>query len=209
MATQPQPGPPRAVRRRDAAWRHSGQGARARSAQGRLSLRPRAQLAHLLRAWSRSRSSPPTCCSPRRTWRSRAASRTRVRARSRTRSSSASRPSRPSATAGMYPLTRYAHLLVVVEAMTGILGIAVITGLTFTALRAAVGARAVREQDHHHAARRRPAPDVPDGELAPQPHRRGAAARRDAGDRADARGRGAAPARSTCRWCATGRRCSS
>ena len=33
---------------------------------------------------------------------------------------------------GMYPLTRYAHLLVVVEAMTGILGIAVITGLTFT-----------------------------------------------------------------------------
>lgn len=33
---------------------------------------------------------------------------------------------------GMYPLTRYAHMLVVFEAMTGILGIAVITGLTFT-----------------------------------------------------------------------------
>jgi inward rectifier potassium channel len=33
---------------------------------------------------------------------------------------------------GMYPVTRYAHLLVVFEAMTGILGIAVITGLTFT-----------------------------------------------------------------------------
>jgi inward rectifier potassium channel len=33
---------------------------------------------------------------------------------------------------GMYPLTRYAHLLVVLEAMTGIMGIAVITGLTFT-----------------------------------------------------------------------------
>jgi inward rectifier potassium channel len=33
---------------------------------------------------------------------------------------------------GMYPQTRYAHLLVVFEAMTGILGIAVITGLTFT-----------------------------------------------------------------------------
>jgi len=33
---------------------------------------------------------------------------------------------------GMYPLTRYAHLIVVCEAMTGILGIAVITGLTFT-----------------------------------------------------------------------------
>ena len=32
----------------------------------------------------------------------------------------------------MYPLTRYAHMLVVFEAMTGILGIAVITGLTFT-----------------------------------------------------------------------------
>jgi inward rectifier potassium channel len=33
---------------------------------------------------------------------------------------------------GMHPLSRYAHLLVVLEAMTGILGIAVITGLTFT-----------------------------------------------------------------------------
>jgi len=33
---------------------------------------------------------------------------------------------------GMYPITRYAHLLVVIEALTGILGIAVITGLTFT-----------------------------------------------------------------------------
>jgi len=33
---------------------------------------------------------------------------------------------------GMYPLTRYAHMVVVMEAMTGILGIAVITGLTFT-----------------------------------------------------------------------------
>jgi inward rectifier potassium channel len=33
---------------------------------------------------------------------------------------------------GMYPLTRYAHIIVVLEAMTGILGIAVITGLTFT-----------------------------------------------------------------------------
>ncbi|HEY5449352.1 MAG TPA: ion channel [Polyangia bacterium] len=33
---------------------------------------------------------------------------------------------------GMYPLTRYAHIVVVVEAMTGMLGIAVITGLTFT-----------------------------------------------------------------------------
>src|SRR3954469_17954635 len=33
---------------------------------------------------------------------------------------------------GMYPVTRYAHLLVVFEAMTGILGIAVITRLTFT-----------------------------------------------------------------------------
>jgi inward rectifier potassium channel len=33
---------------------------------------------------------------------------------------------------GMYPVTRYAHMLVVFEAMTGILGIAVITGLTFT-----------------------------------------------------------------------------
>jgi inward rectifier potassium channel len=33
---------------------------------------------------------------------------------------------------GMYPLTRYAHFLVVLEAMTGIMGIAVITGLTFT-----------------------------------------------------------------------------
>ena len=32
----------------------------------------------------------------------------------------------------MFPLTRYAHMLVVFEAMTGILGIAVITGLTFT-----------------------------------------------------------------------------
>ncbi len=30
---------------------------------------------------------------------------------------------------GMYPLTRYAHIVVVLEAMTGILGIAVITGL--------------------------------------------------------------------------------
>jgi len=33
---------------------------------------------------------------------------------------------------GMYPVTRYAHVLVVLEALTGILGIAVITGLTFT-----------------------------------------------------------------------------
>jgi inward rectifier potassium channel len=33
---------------------------------------------------------------------------------------------------GMYPLTRYAHIVVVMEAMTGILGIALITGLTFT-----------------------------------------------------------------------------
>jgi len=33
---------------------------------------------------------------------------------------------------GMHPATRYAHLLVVFEALTGILGIAVITGLTFT-----------------------------------------------------------------------------
>jgi len=33
---------------------------------------------------------------------------------------------------GMYPLTRYAHMVVVIEAMTGMLGIAVITGLTFT-----------------------------------------------------------------------------
>jgi inward rectifier potassium channel len=33
---------------------------------------------------------------------------------------------------GMYPVTRYAHMLVVIEAMTGMLGIAVITGLTFT-----------------------------------------------------------------------------
>jgi inward rectifier potassium channel len=33
---------------------------------------------------------------------------------------------------GMYPLTRYAHIVVVLEAMTGMLGIAVITGLTFT-----------------------------------------------------------------------------
>jgi len=33
---------------------------------------------------------------------------------------------------GMYPLTRFAHLTVVVEAMTGMLGIALITGLTFT-----------------------------------------------------------------------------
>jgi inward rectifier potassium channel len=33
---------------------------------------------------------------------------------------------------GMYPLTRYAHIVVVFEAMTGILGIALITGLTFT-----------------------------------------------------------------------------
>jgi len=33
---------------------------------------------------------------------------------------------------GMYPLTRYAHIVVVIEAMTGMLGIAVITGLTFT-----------------------------------------------------------------------------
>src|SRR5262245_29809145 len=33
---------------------------------------------------------------------------------------------------GMYPLTRYAHIVVVTEAMTGMLGIAVITGLTFT-----------------------------------------------------------------------------
>ena len=33
---------------------------------------------------------------------------------------------------GMYPVTRYAHILVVIEAMTGILGIALITGLTFT-----------------------------------------------------------------------------
>src|SRR5499427_2654918 len=33
---------------------------------------------------------------------------------------------------GMYPLTRSAHMVVVMEAMTGILGIAVITGLTFT-----------------------------------------------------------------------------
>src|SRR4051812_34927605 len=30
---------------------------------------------------------------------------------------------------GMYPLTRYAHIVVVIEAMTGMLGIAVITGL--------------------------------------------------------------------------------
>jgi inward rectifier potassium channel len=33
---------------------------------------------------------------------------------------------------GMYPATRYAHIMVVIEAMTGMLGIAVITGLTFT-----------------------------------------------------------------------------
>lgn len=33
---------------------------------------------------------------------------------------------------GMYPVTRYGHVLVVIEAMTGMLGIAVITGLTFT-----------------------------------------------------------------------------
>jgi inward rectifier potassium channel len=33
---------------------------------------------------------------------------------------------------GMYPLTRFAHITVVVEAMTGMLGIALITGLTFT-----------------------------------------------------------------------------
>jgi inward rectifier potassium channel len=33
---------------------------------------------------------------------------------------------------GMYPVTRYAHIMVVFEAMTGMLGIAVITGLTFT-----------------------------------------------------------------------------
>ena len=33
---------------------------------------------------------------------------------------------------GMFPLTRYAHIVVVIEAMTGMLGIAVITGLTFT-----------------------------------------------------------------------------
>ena len=33
---------------------------------------------------------------------------------------------------GMYPLTRYAHIVVVIEAITGMLGIAVITGLTFT-----------------------------------------------------------------------------
>ena len=33
---------------------------------------------------------------------------------------------------GMYPMTRYAHIVVVTEAMTGMLGIAVITGLTFT-----------------------------------------------------------------------------
>jgi inward rectifier potassium channel len=33
---------------------------------------------------------------------------------------------------GMFPVTRYAHMLVVFEALTGILGIAVITGLTFT-----------------------------------------------------------------------------
>jgi inward rectifier potassium channel len=33
---------------------------------------------------------------------------------------------------GMYPVTRYAHIVVVFEAMTGMLGIAVITGLTFT-----------------------------------------------------------------------------
>jgi len=33
---------------------------------------------------------------------------------------------------GMYPLTRFAHTVVVMEAMTGIMGIAVITGLTFT-----------------------------------------------------------------------------
>jgi inward rectifier potassium channel len=33
---------------------------------------------------------------------------------------------------GMYPVTRYAHIVVLIEAMTGILGIALITGLTFT-----------------------------------------------------------------------------
>src|SRR4029079_13948861 len=33
---------------------------------------------------------------------------------------------------GMFPLTRYAHIVVVIEAMTGMLGIAVIPGLTFT-----------------------------------------------------------------------------
>ena len=33
---------------------------------------------------------------------------------------------------GMYPVSRYGHVLVVIEAMTGMLGIAVITGLTFT-----------------------------------------------------------------------------
>ena len=33
---------------------------------------------------------------------------------------------------GMYPVTRYAHIVVVIEAITGMLGIALITGLTFT-----------------------------------------------------------------------------
>ena len=68
---------------------------------------------------------------------------------------------------------------------------------------ASVRARAVLRQDHHHPARRRSAPDVPDGQLAPQPHRRGAASRRPTGrpsGRAKAR---CCAGRSTCRWCAT------
>ena len=89
---------------------------------------------------------------------------------------------------GMYPASRYGHAVVALEAIVGILMVALITGITFTRFARPIGPRAVLGQGRHLAARRRPARDVPDGQLAPQPDRRGAPGRGRAGDRADARG---------------------
>ncbi len=78
----------------------------------------------------------------------------------------------------------------------------VITGLTFTRFSRPSARVLFSDKVTHHAARRRPAPDVPDGQLAPQPDRRGAPAAWSCWSTSGrARGR-CCGGRSICRWCA-------
>ncbi len=77
---------------------------------------------------------------------------------------------------GMYPASRYGHIIVALEAVDRHPDGRAHHRDHLHPLRPALSARAVLRQGGHLAARRCAARDVPDGQLAPQPDRRGAPA---------------------------------
>ncbi len=73
----------------------------------------------------------------------------------------------------MVPVTLFSNILVSIEALTGLLALALMTGPGFREVLAPYCARQIHPLRGYRSARRRPQPDDPRGQLAREPDRRG------------------------------------